>query len=193
MAKPELYFCTDIETDGPCPGLNSMLSLATAVYSPEKELLDTFSVNLETLPEASPNPVTTAWWKNWPEAWAECRKDLQKPEEALPKYVAWINSFDCKPVFVAYPAGFDFTFVYYYMHRFAGGSPFKCVSICIRTYAMAVLKREFQETTRETMPKSWFDPDLPHTHIALDDALEQGALFCNILKANYSSEGSDSS
>jgi hypothetical protein len=26
----------------------------------------------------------------------------------------------------------------------------------------------------------WFDP-LPHTHRALDDAIEQGALFCNML------------
>jgi hypothetical protein len=30
------------------------------------------------------------------------------------------------------------------------------------------------------MPARWFD-DLPHTHRALDDAVEQGALFCNIL------------
>jgi hypothetical protein len=30
------------------------------------------------------------------------------------------------------------------------------------------------------LPKEWFD-DLPHTHVALDDALEQGALFCNML------------
>jgi hypothetical protein len=30
------------------------------------------------------------------------------------------------------------------------------------------------------MPKHWFD-DHPHTHIALDDAIEQGALFCNML------------
>jgi hypothetical protein len=33
------------------------------------------------------------------------------------------------------------------------------------------------------MPKQWFDP-LPHTHIALDDAMEQGALFCNMLNFN---------
>jgi hypothetical protein len=33
------------------------------------------------------------------------------------------------------------------------------------------------------MPPQWFD-DLPHTHVALDDAIEQGALFCNMLKAN---------
>jgi hypothetical protein len=30
------------------------------------------------------------------------------------------------------------------------------------------------------MPKRWFD-DLPHSHVALDDAIEQGALFCNML------------
>ena len=46
--------------------------------------------------------------------------------------------------------------------------------------AMAVLGTDFRETTKKRMPKAWFD-DLPHTHKALDDAIEQGALFCNIL------------
>ncbi len=190
MTTPELYLSTDIETDGPCPGLNSMLSFATAVYTADKQLLDTFSANLVTLPEAKPNPVTEAWWQTQPEAWKACRKDLEKPEDVMPRYVKWIKSLDCKPVFVAYPAGFDFTFVYYYMHRFAGESPFKCVAIDIRTYAMAIMKKEFRASTRDTMPKAWFDPDLPHTHVALDDAIEQGALFCNMLELDYSSEGS---
>jgi len=33
------------------------------------------------------------------------------------------------------------------------------------------------------MPKDWFDP-LPHPHIALDDAIEQGALFCTLSRHN---------
>jgi len=33
------------------------------------------------------------------------------------------------------------------------------------------------------MPKHWFD-SLAHTHVALDDAIEQGALFCNMLIEN---------
>jgi hypothetical protein len=33
------------------------------------------------------------------------------------------------------------------------------------------------------MPRRWFK-DLPHTHVALDDALEQGYLFCNMLAEN---------
>jgi hypothetical protein len=33
------------------------------------------------------------------------------------------------------------------------------------------------------MPKRWFS-DKPHTHNGLDDAIEQGELFCNMLKEN---------
>ena len=31
------------------------------------------------------------------------------------------------------------------------------------------------------MPSKWFD-DLPHTHVALDDAIEQGAMFINMVR-----------
>ncbi|MBK1736253.1 exonuclease, partial [Halorhodospira abdelmalekii] len=34
---------------------------------------------------------------------------------------------------------------------------------------------------------------LPHTHLALDDAIEQGALFCNMLRENRGSGGCSSS
>ena len=37
-----------------------------------------------------------------------------------------------------------------------------------------------KKATKKYMPNSWFDK-LPHTHKALDDAIGQGALFCNIL------------
>jgi hypothetical protein len=53
----------------------------------------------------------------------------------------------------------------------------------IKTYAMALLKQPYRDSTKRDMPKRWFDP-MPHTHQALDDALEQGALFCNMLQEN---------
>jgi len=34
------------------------------------------------------------------------------------------------------------------------------------------------------MPRDLFDPDLPHTHRALDDAMEQAMLFCNLVQNN---------
>ena len=179
----EIYVSTDVESDGPLPGPNSMLSLASAAYTAEKELLGTFSANLETLPGAAPDPKTAQWWAQHPEAWAACRQNPEVPETVMRRYVAWLESLPGKPVFVGYPAGFDFLFVYWYLMRFVGESPFSFSALDIKTYAMAVLKKDYRETTKRVMPRHWFDPH-PHTHIALDDAIEQGALFCNMLAEN---------
>ncbi|HYM00331.1 MAG TPA: exonuclease, partial [Blastocatellia bacterium] len=46
--------------------------------------------------------------------------------------------------------------------------------------AMALMKTPFSEISKSVMPRHWFD-DLPYTHVALDDAISQGALFCNML------------
>jgi len=84
---------------------------------------------------------------------------------------------------VSYPVVFDFMFVYWYLIRFTGESPFSHSALDIKTYAMAMLKAEYRKSSKQYMPRRWFD-DFPHTHQALDDALEQGALFCNMLLEN---------
>jgi DNA polymerase III alpha subunit (gram-positive type) len=180
---PEIYVSTDVETDGPIPGLNSMLSFGSAAYLADKTLIATFEANLETLPEAQPNPQTMAWWKTQQEAWLACRENLQAPEKAMRQYLGWLKHLPGKPVFVSYPVAFDFMFVYYYLIRFAGESPFSHSALDIKTYAMAMMKKDYRESTKRNMPKQWFDR-LPHTHKALDDAIEQGALFCNMLQEN---------
>lgn len=182
---PEIYLSTDVETDGPIPGPHSMLSFASAAFTPDKQLLSTFTANLTTLPGAVPDDKTMAWW-NQPEnraAYDATRTNLQDPALAMTAYVNWIDSLPGKPVFVAYPAGFDFLFVYWYLIRFAGRSPFSHSALDIKTYAMALLKSEYRNATKRNMPKAWFD-DSPHTHVALDDAIEQGHLFCNMLREN---------
>lgn len=79
-------------------------------------------------------------------------------------------------------APFDFMFVYWYLIRFAGESPFSHSALDIKTYAMALLGTGYRASNKRNMPREWFD-DFPHTHVALDDALGQGALFCNMLAA----------
>ncbi|HRJ53086.1 MAG TPA: exonuclease [Candidatus Thiothrix moscowensis] len=177
---PEIYISTDVETDGPIPGPHSLLSFGSAAYTADKQLLSTFTANLETLPGAVAHPKTAEWWRTQPEAWAACRKDLETPENAMTRYVTWLKRLPGKPVFVAYPAGFDFLFVYWYLIRFTGESPFSHSALDIKSFAMAVLKTDYRESTKRNMPKHWFDK-LPHNHVALDDAIEQGALFCNML------------
>jgi DNA polymerase III alpha subunit (gram-positive type) len=177
----EIYISTDVETDGPIPGPHSMLSIGAAAYTAGKVLLSTFSANLETLAGAQAHPKTAEWWAKQPAAWAACRQNPEPPERAMARYVAWIKSLAGKPVFVAYPAAFDFMFVYWYLMKYVGESPFSHSALDIKSFAMAVLKTNYRESTKRNMPKRWFD-ELPHTHVALSDAIEQGALFCNMLR-----------
>ncbi|HNB73920.1 MAG TPA: exonuclease [Acidobacteriota bacterium] len=179
----EIFVSTDIEADGPIPGPYSMLSFASAAYRADKTLISTFSANLETLPGASGHPLTMTWWETQRDAWIACRQNMRPPEEAMKEYLVWLKQLPGKPVFVAYPAAFDFMFVQWYLIRFTGESPFAHSALDIKSYAMAMLKSNFRETVKPALPRHWFD-DLPHTHVALDDALEQGALFCNMLADN---------
>jgi len=176
----EIYISTDVEADGPIPGPNSMLSFASAAYTADKKLLGTFAANLVTLPDALGDPKTMAWWQTQPEAWTACRTDPREPAVVMPEYVAWLKALPGKPVFVAYPAAYDFLFVYWYLMRFAGESPFSHSALDIKTYAMALLGIGYRDSVKKNMPAAWFDK-LPHTHVALDDAIGQGALFCNML------------
>ncbi len=178
----EIYVSTDIEADGPIPGPHSMLSFASAAFTADKTLVATFQANLTTLPEAHGDPATMAWWRSKPAAWAACRADPREPAVVMPEYVAWLKALPDKPVFVGYPAGFDFLFVYWYLIRFAGESPFSHSALDIKTYAMALLGTDYRASVKRNMPRAWFHA-LPHTHVALDDAIEQGTLFCNMLAA----------
>lgn len=181
MSSTEVYVSTDVESDGPIPGPHSMLSFASAAFLANGTLLGTFSANLDTLPGAEGDARTMDWWRGRPEAWDACRSDLQAPEAALRAYVAWVAGLPGRPVFVAYPAGYDFLFVYWYLLRFTGQSPFSHSALDIKTFAMCLLGCGYRDATKRNMPKRWFS-ERRHTHIALDDALEQGELFCAMLR-----------
>src|SRR5262245_5205504 len=144
----EIYVSTDVESDGPIPGPNSMLSFASAAYRADKSLIATFTANLETLPGAAPDPGTMSWWRDHADAYAATRTDLEDPETAMRRYVAWVKSLPGRPVFVAYPAGFDFLFVYWYLMRFAGESPFSFSALDVKTYAMAMLNLEYRDAVK---------------------------------------------
>ncbi len=184
----EIYVSTDIEADGPIPGPHSMLSFASAAYLADKTVLSTYSANLELLPGATPYPKTAEWWENFPDAWETCRKDARPPHEVMAEYLAWIQRLPGRAVFVGWPATWDFMWIYWYLVRFTGERPFRENGLDVRSYAMGMRKIDFRMTSRTYLPKRWFDDDLPHTHVALDDAMEQGAMFCNMLAENLKDE-----
>ncbi|UXI69856.1 3'-5' exoribonuclease domain-containing protein [Tahibacter amnicola] len=179
---PEIYVSTDIEADGPIPGPHSLLSLASAAFTADGRLLDTFSVTLDTLPDATGHPDTMAWWATQPDAWEAARRETRPAAQAMASYHAWLLQLPGKPVFVGYPASYDFLFVYWYLMRFVGHSPFGHAALDIKTFAMSLMRRPFRSVTKRTMPRRWFAGTRAHTHVALDDAIEQGELFCHMLR-----------
>jgi len=187
----ETYISTDVETDGPIPGPHSMLSFASAAYRIHADsihsIVDTFTANLETLPGAEGDADTMSFWAKNPEAYAATRTQMQPPQMAMRRYADWLLQFQ-RPVFVGYPAGFDFLFVYWYLVKFTGfPTAFSFSALDIKTYAAAMLRTAYRDVSKKTMPRRWFAGDRPHTHVALDDAIEQGELFCHILLENLRS------
>lgn len=179
----ELYFSTDVETDGPIPGDNSMLSLGSAAFTPDGKLVSTFYATLDLLAGAKPDPDTMNWWSQNQEAYDATRVNPKPALAVMTQFVNWVNKQNGKPVFVGYPAGFDFLFVYWYIRHHGLQSPFSFSALDIKTYASAMLKLPYRESTKKNMPKRWFS-GTKHTHVALDDAIEQGELFIAMLKEN---------
>lgn len=180
----EIYFSTDVETNGPIPGPNSMLSLGSAAFGSDSTLLGTFSINLRELPGSQPNPETQAWWDTQPSAYAACRENPVDCHNAMVQFSNWVKSFDGTPVFVGFPAGFDFLFVYWYLMYFTGESPFSFSALDGKSYAMALLKKPYRQSTKRNYPRRWLPAGKLHSHIAVEDAVEQGMIFMKMLKEN---------
>lgn len=186
--KDEVYVSVDIETDGPIPGPHSMLSLGAAAFKLHvvgSELHASksaeWTMNFMTLPNATGAPATMEWWKTQPQAWAACRTSPRSVPLAMEDFNRWVLALGGKAVFVAYPAGFDFTFVYWYLMRYVGSSPFSHSALDMKTLAMALLKSPYREATKRNFRDAWQGQSRNHTHIALDDAIEQGESFCAMM------------
>lgn len=176
-----LYISTDIESDGPCPGKNSMLQLGSAVFDGKSEKpLATFEVNLDLLPGASADLLTVEFWKANPVAYARTRTNLKSPADGMTDYAIWLKSLQAKVVFVGFPAAFDSLFTFWYLHTFAGENPFGWQALDLKTLAMTLINKPFPMATKRNFPRAWFG-NAPHTHNGLDDAIEQGVMFTRMV------------
>lgn len=187
-ARPDLYISADVETDGPVPGRYSLLSFGlTAVGKYDGRNFERWDVREKTF-YAELKPISQEFQTEALEVNGLDRDRLQAtgsdPEEAISAAADWVRTTcpECRPVLVAYPVAFDWSFLYWYFERYApDGSPFGHSScLDIRTLYQAVAGTVFDRSGKAAMP-DFLRPDLPHTHNALDDAVEQGELFANVL------------
>jgi len=187
---PEVYLSIDVEADGPIPGPYSMLSLGIAAFSLEKVLLATFTRNLEPLPGASQHPRVMAWWNSTPDlraAYARTREDVQPIRESMLACDAWVKSLRAfgRPCAVGAPAAYDFgAWLYWYLAYTVGDVPeLGFAALDLKSFAFGRIPRSrYRSLGKSTYPADWIDPAVPHTHVALDDAIEQGAILINAIR-----------
>ncbi|NYD84174.1 3'-5' exoribonuclease domain-containing protein [Brucella intermedia] len=185
----DVYFSADIETDGPIPGPYSILSFALVyagsydgeVFRRPTEYGKSFYTELK--------PISSNFEE---EALAVNGLDRNKlihtgasPEEAMESAFKWIQSIAGAgtPVLVAYPLSFDWTWLYWYFVRYSKmGSPFghsRCFDI--KTALSIKTGKPIASSGRSRVPEHLLPHD-PHTHHALDDAIEQAKIFANIFE-----------
>lgn len=184
----ELYFSTDVETNGKIPGRNAMLSFASTTVNEDGWTGESFERNLKLLEGSNPDPDTEKFWQANPEAYAATRINQIHPAQAMQEYVSWIKQqckkYNATPVFAAHPAGFDFLFVYWYLIYFTNDSPFSFSALDIKTaaWALAEAKVGYRSVNKNFLKRN-YPTNLVHTHIAADDAQEQGEILGGILRA----------
>jgi hypothetical protein len=165
-----------------------MLSFGMAAFTLEKQLVGTFSRNLELLPDADVDERTRLWWAQSENvhAYNKSRENVVPPYVAMAACKAWLEELRRfgRPIICGAPSGFDFTFIYYYFQRELRESPVGFASLDLRSYAAAVMKRQYRQVGKRQFPPEWIDEGVPHTHVALDDAIEQGCILINMIRAN---------
>ena len=192
VARPDLYISADVETDGPVPGPYSMLSFGLCVVGAYdgRQLLRADVSDPEASFYRELRPISDEFDR---EALAVNGLDRAAlsvrgadPRQAMLDATAWVESVSeaHRPVLVAYPVAFDWSFLYWYFEQFAGSSPFGHSScLDIRTFFHAVAGTVFDLSGKSSMPEGVLS-NREHTHTALDDAIEQGELFANLFELN---------
>jgi ribonuclease T len=175
--KSERYFSVDVESAGPIPGRYSMLSLgACAVDAPG----ETFYVELRPISaEFVPDALRVSGFDL-----AVLERDGRAPAEAMRSFRSWVESvaMPAKAVFVGFNATYDWQFVNWYLETYAGGNPFGFGGVDIKSYYMGLTGKSWSASSSSQLPLE-FQPDVPQTHNALDDAVAQASIFAKMLEA----------
>ncbi|MGA8764578.1 MAG: hypothetical protein WB562_17045 [Candidatus Sulfotelmatobacter sp.] len=185
----DVYFSADVETDGPIPGPFSMLSFALVHaggfdgehFTAPQDHTRTFYRELKPISE---NFQAEALRVNGLDRDRLLREGVA-PEPAMTDASRWIRDIagDAKPVLVAYPLSFDWSWLYWYFVRFAAeGSPFNH-SLCFDMKTAFAVKAgvPISEAGRSKLLPS-LRPDRKHTHHALEDAIEQAEIFSKMFQ-----------
>lgn len=156
----------DVEADGPCAGLYSMISLGAVAYDGKEFYAEFRPISKQYIPEA----LAVSGFS---------RSDTMKfpePYESMEAFGKWLSQYN-SVMFMSDTTSFDFSFVNYYCWRYLNKNPFGHSSMSITQIYKGFMKSNKARFhhLRETK----------HTHNALDDARGNMEAFKKIVDMGF--------
>jgi hypothetical protein len=196
IMKKEIYISVDIEADGKIPGPYSMVSLGASVtgYQTSDKEVGTYDVESpENQFYVEIKPISDKWVPGALAVSGFSREYIMEngedPVIAMTRFAKWINDRvealgGNSAVFVAFPLGFDWMWTYWYLVMYSEiESPFSHGRHAdMKTLYAAKEDELISHSIKRNMRKD-LKSKRTHTHNALDDAIEQGETFMNILRS----------
>lgn len=151
-----MWIMVDIESDGPAPGLYSMISFGAVVVEPDLD--ETFYVTLA--------PISSEYIPEALEVSGFSREEtltFPKPEKSINQFNTWLQELGERPYFVSDNNGFDWQFINYYFWRFLGKNPFGHSSTNLGSLYKGLVGDTFKNFKHLRKTK--------HSHNPVDDAM----------------------
>lgn len=183
----DVYFSADVETDGPIPGPYSILSFALvhagcfdgeSFHAPAGHGEHFY----DELRPISDNFQKEALAVNGLDRARLCIEGTA-PRLAMTRACKWVKRIagQGRPVLVAYPLSFDWSWLYWYFVQFSDdGSPFDYSSCFDIKTAVAVKAGIPISKASRSKLFPFLRPKHEHTHHAIDDAIAQAEIFANV-------------
>ena len=147
----------DVESDGPCPGMHSMVCFGAVIVEPG--LQRTFYAELKHISEIYiPEALAISGFS---------RENVMKfpdPRDAMQNFEIWLqkNIPNKRPIFWSDNNGYDFAFMNYYFWQQLNRNPFGWSSANLGSFYKC-LNRDLYSTFKHLR-------DTKHTHNPVDDA-----------------------
>lgn len=156
MNKKNINVVVDVESDGPCPGMHSLICFGAVIV--EKGFQRTFYAQLK--------PISTIYIQDALAISGFTREQTMKfpdPRDAMQNFEMWLNdNIDGRPTFWSDNNSYDAAFINYYFWQQLGRNPFGWSSANIGSLYKGITNDPYSKFThlRETK----------HTHHPVDDA-----------------------
>jgi DNA polymerase III epsilon subunit-like protein len=151
-----MWIVVDVESDGPAPGLYSMVCFGAVVVEPG-EARSFKGLTAPVTGQFDPSALAVSGYDR------AQHEAFPKAEETMGAFAEWLAQFG-RPTFVSDNPAFDWQFVNYYFHRFVGRNPFGFSARRIGDLYAGLVRNVGAASEWKKLRKT------AHTHDPVDDA-----------------------